>query len=139
MVKPAELRIGNLLLWNPKLKQLQSTLGVLQVAVTAVMADKIGYTFPNLDHRVEPFEDDLMQTENRIKNIEELEPIKLTQNILDKCSFNSAAENFKKENLKVTGEKIMYNYHSIKLEIKYVHQLQNLYFDLTGEELDINF
>jgi hypothetical protein len=29
------------------------------------------------------------------------------------------------------------NSHWLDIEIKYVHQLQNLYFALTGEELEI--
>jgi len=38
------------------------------------------------------------------------------------------------------GEFIFYGKHnSIEKPIKYVHQLQNLYFALTGEELTFNF
>jgi len=139
MVNAHELRIGNLLWWNPKLMHPQSTLDKQMVESVVIMADKIGYTFPNLDHRVEPFEDDLLQTESRVKHLEELEPIMLTSEVLEKCSFSEAVENFKKENLKQTEEGYVYKYHSIKIAVNHLHQLQNLYFSLCAEELDVYF
>jgi hypothetical protein len=36
-----------------------------------------------------------------------------------------------------TKEHFMFQYHELRIKIDYVHQLQNLYFALTGEELTI--
>lgn len=83
------------------------------------------------------------------------EPIPLTPEILEKCGFKKNSEYFTNHLTdgdieSVTGAILYiqmysnnifefvtcsdtYNGHSI--QIKYLHQLQNLYFSLTGEEL----
>ena len=37
-----------------------------------------------------------------------------------------------------TKEHFMFQYYELRIKINYVHQLQNLYFALTGEELTLN-
>jgi hypothetical protein len=138
MINANELRIGNLIIWNPQLMYPHNTLDAVHVEVMAVRPDKIGYTFPNLDHRVEPFEDDLLQTESRYKLLAELEPIKLTGELLQKCHFSDVVENFNKKYLDETSEGYYYSHHQIKIQLPSLHQLQNLYFLFTGEELDIS-
>ncbi|MES2382337.1 MAG: hypothetical protein V4538_14925 [Bacteroidota bacterium] len=78
--------------------------------------------------------------------IEHIHPIPLSPEILDKCGFtwydNDWYETKSKIHLSVelfTG----YIYfgkgeYLYKAEIKYLHQLQNLYFALTGTELTYN-
>jgi hypothetical protein len=78
------------------------------------------------------------------------EPIPLTENWLTKFGFNSKYKsvhthwNIKwfgldqkadedDEGNRVELEEVFY--YDYRLEVKYVHQLQNLYFALTGEEL----
>lgn len=77
--------------------------------------------------------------------IEEFEPIPLTEEILLKCGFehsiaglfgNNYMLNSVSIQLKTLGAYILVCYP--KCEIKYLHQLQNLYFALTGQELEIN-
>ncbi len=68
------------------------------------------------------------------------EPIPLTEEILLKCGFEKVAGFYssKDEILELTCDFIVWKPNTKKLEIKYLHQLQNLYFALTGEELEIN-
>lgn len=71
-----------------------------------------------------------------------IEPVLITENILSKCNF------VKQER----GDTVVYynplmeldayfrlnrvDYYNI--EVKYLHQLQNLFFDLTGKELEVS-
>lgn len=70
---------------------------------------------------------------------EKLQPIRLTEEILLKCGFSKIAcfYSSKDETLELTHDFIVWKPNTKKLEIKYLHQLQNLYFALTGEELII--
>lgn len=77
---------------------------------------------------------------------EEIKPIPLTEEILLKAGFDEESEkpiNYS-ANLyvdMVSNEACVgceYDgFHLVRSNIKYVHQLQNLYFALTGEELNI--
>lgn len=74
----------------------------------------------------------------------------LTPEILEKCGFNYKELNHNKIwikslnvfgfsiNLYVHDEKIFFSPFELnwEIEIKYLHQLQNLYFALTGTELE---
>jgi hypothetical protein len=84
-------------------------------------------------------------------DLESIQPISLTPEILEKCGFDSI--NFDNPNSNVdftftNNPQYWIQYHtdvdqyifygtsnSIEKPIKYLHQLQNLYFALTGEEL----
>ena len=83
-------------------------------------------------------------------NVAYLEPIKLTEDLLIKLSFNKNGRVIKTYvmigdeinfNILVNLENEFYFYPSIAIKwsvrLEYVHQLQNLYFALTGEELDV--
>ncbi len=76
-------------------------------------------------------------------------PIPLTEEILLKCGFVEKKKWFYKEKFLLgymtTDENLQaeWKFGGVEgtwnlLNIKYVHQLQNLYFALTGEELTIN-
>lgn len=139
MIKATEVRIGNLILWNPRLVNAKSTLPAERVEVASVSADKIGYFSPTVEHRAEPFEDDVLQTETPHKPLEEFEPVPLTAALLQNLPVKSfpLAENTV-VSVGADGLCIGQGEGRSNLQrIQHVHQLQNLYFDLTGEELEI--
>ncbi len=78
MIQARELRIGNLIVWNPKLVNPGVTLSAMQIEVFSIMHDKVFYVFPNIENRVEPFEDDVAKMGTSFKLLEELEPIILS-------------------------------------------------------------
>lgn len=85
-----------------------------------------------------------------------VEPIPLCHDLLYKNSFNLIDDRFYSRNvidkigvgIKLNGDGSLFivmnsalnGYIEIPVEakIKYLHQLQNLYFDLTGKELEVN-
>lgn len=92
---------------------------------------------------------------------EHFEPILLTEDILLKCGFETSdfykTHYFKYENIDNnlrgdvfcfnidrntdlfnTGKTLSFSFRPFSLHLKYLHQLQNLYFEITGRELEIN-
>lgn len=71
-------------------------------------------------------------------------PIKLTEDILLKCGFELYNSIDWIRQYKLNGVYFTYVIEQNKLSIvdykhvKYLHQLQNLYFALTGKELEVN-
>jgi hypothetical protein len=67
------------------------------------------------------------------------EPIPLTEDWLLKFGFETNGKKMKIElELELEGDKKLFFVHSRgEIHIQYVHQLQNLYFALTGKELTI--
>lgn len=95
------------------------------------------------------YETHIVCNEEDAYNLSELKPIPLTEEILFKCGFveeyedeedNSYFVNSSVEIMKVLfkQEFFLENIDNISLKIKYLHQLQNLYFALIGKELEIN-
>lgn len=144
MIDTTELRIGNLISWNPRLTNENATLPPMTVKASAILQDKIGYTSPNYEHRVEPFEDDKLQMEINYKPLAELEPIAITKEILDDGGFkkkSGSVVKHKSYDLYLDTKKRSAYYIKKKVafeNILYVHQLQNLYYTLTGNELEIS-
>lgn len=77
---------------------------------------------------------------------DDLEPIPLTKEWLLKFGFNLITSDcespsdwyFRHDNLTGSIDNLTWKYtHQNRLRIEYVHQLQNIYFALTGEELTI--
>ena len=74
----------------------------------------------------------------------QLKPIPITKNLLFKFGFeNQENSNFWRceqwDELYLLGSDLHFDYEGKTIAIvKYVHQLQNLYFALTGEELTLN-
>jgi hypothetical protein len=69
------------------------------------------------------------------------DPITLTENILlNRCGFYKYPALFYKCKvcISIIHGKLYFKFKQGNVEIKYLHQLQNLYFALTGEELEIN-
>jgi hypothetical protein len=147
MIPANELKLGNLIFWNPKLSNPGTTLSSVQVEVAVISEDKIGYTPYILEHRVEPFEDDRMvQMETLYKPLAELEPITLKRELLFNCGFeekgqgrfvlNSVCLEEQDDSVFILASKDDNNHHPARY--KYLHQIQNLYLALEGKELEIN-
>jgi hypothetical protein len=147
MLKANELRIGNFIFWNSKLSFPETSLLPFPIEVTSIFTDKIGYISPGIEHRSEPFEDDILQTQTAYGLLEEFEPILLTHDILEKCGFENTYANdqfrsYRKESLTIrimVDNSIRANIGECEFACQYFHQLQNLYFDLTGEELEVKY
>lgn len=133
MVNANELRIGNwVLINNPEYHpQLMGN----PVIVKGIY-DRGGYII-NVDHG----EDQYSQYLSFVR------PIPLDPEILEKCGFKISNGNIgefysnrypigKSLGLKalVEGEFLLINFHT---RFKYLHEFQNLYFSLVGEELDV--
>jgi len=140
MINANELRIGNRILWNPKLSHPRTTLPPTEVEVSFVAADRIGYLSPSIEHRVEPFEDDLLQLETPYGPLEEFEPVPLTPGLLNKIKnaavyfpevffISFSAEGVYLEQREERKQKLEH--------IKYLHHLQNLFFAFTEKELEL--
>jgi hypothetical protein len=81
---------------------------------------------------------------NIIENLKKLKPITLTEDWLIKFGFEDRNDYWKKKKVKMvwssriikTGERLGIRHEKYD-HIQYVHQLQNLYFALTGNELTV--
>ena len=66
---------------------------------------------------------------------DEIQPIPLTEEWLLKCGFNDKENQYRyKDRLIVIRDNDFHDYGT-SVKLKYVHQLQNLYFALTNNEL----
>lgn len=113
MIKPTELRIGNWVLINGEPKQLNRKL------FKHVVLDGLG--------------------------LESLKPIPLTEELLLECGFVLLDKDYDSQVFNIyklsnftynTSQNVFWfnNTYSFR-QPKYLHQLQNLFFALTGEEL----
>ncbi len=70
------------------------------------------------------------------ESIDRIEPIPLTEELLLKCGFEKRTWGITTPNLKLDCS---FRVKGIdwSLRVEYLHQLQNLFFCLTGEELDV--
>lgn len=133
MVDNKELRLGNIL------KGTTREGSVLVAPVHEIMDSEVSLIFEGLAHKF---------THDRI------DPIPLTPEILEKAGFEKIGDNgyiiyeFEDEKnanegfyVECEGDGYAYYYPSntaMDVQINYLHQLQNLFFCLTGEELKIN-
>lgn len=143
MIKASELRIGNIIGWRTGFGQLVTG------PVFQIEPDKIAIS------QSTPIDDNT--SGQSFMKLEGVEPTPLTPKWLDKFGFvesNSYTENvrrFRKDNFTQLadygGQMIVLpeggfaylscGYYKNEIDCAYVHQLQNLYFALTGEELTI--
>ena len=76
-------------------------------------------------------------------HISDLIPIPLTPEILEKCGFDKATDKFggylsplhKGGRIRIDKDNLWWN-GCFSTEVKHLHQLQNLYYSLTNEELE---
>lgn len=133
MIQPQDLRIGNKIYYGEPNK---SIITVESIGKTGINGENIGEYLLYFDEY----------------KYEHLEPIPLSGEILEKCGFEQSIENnFILNDFRVwidpqtkrvfifCNRKILDDSVSLRLEKKYLHQLQNLYYDLTGEELNVQF
>jgi hypothetical protein len=116
-MKRTELRIGNLVERNGKIHE-----------VSSIHADDTIRLFvKNGNYSFGCF------------TLKEINPMPLTEEWLLKFGFE-ITDNFQTKDRFQTHKQdgiIWFEYGYIVVELNYVHQLQNLYFSLTGEELTI--
>lgn len=121
-MKPTELRIGNLVCYNGKV-----------VKVEQITKHKIGYhTEPN-------------ETRMNYARLCEIEPIPITEELLLKNGFEQCDYMFKTLFFEMYEVENGWHLHidndkfetAIALTIKYLHQMQNAYYLVTGKELEI--
>lgn len=84
----------------------------------------------------------VLATSGQYYTLDYIKPISLTPEILEKCGFEKDSEViFKHDDTMVYSGSGFIDYyhfgHPIKKNINYLHQLQNLYYALTGTELEI--
>ena len=99
--------------------------------------------YPNLEHRVEPFEDDVAEIGDGFIPLSELEPIALNEAWLTRAGF---AINGNIAELK-SAQNLVFNWDGRRLLLTaqpgnnkvllYLHELQNAFEDKTGSTLDI--
>lgn len=77
-------------------------------------------------------------------SVEDLQPIPLTEELLVKCGMNECDDacvvrySYRNGKFKMNINNIENGCQICSIEVKYLHQLQNIYFDLTGKELEVN-
>ena len=114
MIHIEELRSGNRVFWKPGIT---GTDILIQVEITSLLPGRAGYIPSHLEHRAEPFDDELVTTEIPSAKLEELEPIPLTEAFMDKLVTRLQYPEW----------------------IKCVHELQNWYYwGHEKKELEIN-
>jgi hypothetical protein len=123
MMTTAELRLGNLLTWDPAIAHPASTLSSLIVEVASILPAQVGYVPANIGRRVEPFEDDLIQQEPVLRDVQEFRPVLLTGEMI---------QVLQNENFPIDISTLL------TTQIIFLHQYQNLFFLLTGKEADMN-
>lgn len=79
------------------------------------------------------------------RELANFEPIPLTEEILFKCGFEKTIVNTMIKawlnfsfylTIRDDGE-LFYEWNGGNIQVKYLHQLQNLYFSLVGKELEV--
>ena len=86
--------------------------------------------------------DFVMAREYKDERLDDYEPIPLTEEWLEKFGFEYSNLNGDSGLWKIPPFQIYGKYNQFiydyRLDVNYVHQLQNLYYALTGEELNQN-
>jgi len=140
MIQANSLRLGN---WVE-----EEVLG--RVRIVAILSDTVAVVGKGMkmDRAIEDREFSL--------NLSNIKPVPLTPEILEKCGFKTAYTSFHDgthiANLKKDGFELQYDSRiqdgiivsppkiddGFVVHCRFVHQLQNLYFSLQGQELTIN-
>lgn len=139
-----ELRIGNIVLVSNE--QCHPQLKDVLMKVTSIQHR---HDLPEYSVRIERVVKDKFDVNVDYGQLMRfIKPIPLTQELLLKCGFekNKTRDDqgvypfFRKRNFRcrlILGVLSMIEYKDRHQDIKYLHQLQNLFFVLTGEELKI--
>ena len=139
MIQENELRVGNLFYPIDRSNKVHLPIEIVPFKVCAIRNKIEAIPYDKIPAQFEKWDE---------FNLYDLSPIKLTEEILLKCGFE-------KDNRIDLGElnpcftifsfSLMIRHNSYYVdwiggntEMKYLHELQNLYFALTKEELQIN-
>lgn len=147
MIQVNELRIGNFV----QFKEDANIIQVIEIFKVHPFPDYFIEWVP----AVEPEETDNFEEDNDIENghslINSIEPTLLSAAVLEKCGFEIESEldewiNYHLPAYLAPNNKAFFNKQSgvfkinkIAKDILYLHDLQNLYFCLSGTELPIKF
>lgn len=112
MINPKELRIGNLVTYNQE--------DNLPVAIHAILQDELDTGY------------------RKLLSIDKIFPIPITPEWLEKLGIGNREFLQYVIHKREDGYLIYQGHGCFYVNVKYVHQLQNLYFALTGKELPIN-
>lgn len=123
-MKVNELRIGNLVSFNGSNNSIGQVTAIKKALITGLETVRIGFR------------------EDKLHKLSDIKPIPITEERLLKFGFKRFPWGLVKGNLLFKDDLKCSNLilqvgNGFNSEIKYVHQLQNLYFALTGEELTI--
>jgi len=132
-LRAADLRIGNLVYYNNEPELTNPDI----IEVETIQSDGINYIDGSVDYRIEDLKGIPLTGEWLDKFGFKIDGTKITADNLHNGSFilenwGDFIDNTNIELYYTAGESIKYS-----CQIKHVHQLQNLYFALTGEELTI--
>ena len=126
VLKGQNLRVGNLVYFNGNHKEVGVVSEILKNDLTKAAPYKIG-----INHRVDVYYD-----------IDKLKPIKISEEWLLKCGFKRfpwglvVDDLLFKDDLKCSYLKLQVG-NGFETSVNYIHELQNLYFSLTGRELTV--
>ncbi len=132
-----ELRIGNLVKIN------NSLLIETENEIYKIIGfnERTDWEFPDSDGVISLQHIESIRTYSQFSQF--IEPIPLTEEWLLKFGFEYDSIIWGKELLMLSPNETFFNiwvetltYGRLEIEMRYVHQLQNLYFALTGEELN---
>jgi hypothetical protein len=132
-LKATDLRIGNLVLLKSKNEK--------DEIAKLLSIDEINGCFYNRATN-KKYINQKYNGKNSWCKFEIINPILLTEEWLFKLGFEKLFENgtgykYDKFNISFYGDVYGFNYYYSEYQIKYVHQLQNLYFALTQRELTV--
>lgn len=135
MIDVRELRIGNIVNDDTNLAQ---EIGCKVVGIIESISEE------NIELKYLRSDGDTFYGEEHPRN---LSPITLTEELRLKLGFSQMSNTDSDGKIKLSifcDNDILYltlnwnNYQIFKDPIKYLHQLQNIYFDLTGKELEVS-
>lgn len=140
MIDARELRIGNIVYvdnekYHPKLKNIPLEVSGISECIGLDNEKTYSIGLKHINHNPNTYYETYSQFIKFIK------PVELTEDLLLKCGF------VKKDNycfyyngIRLIPIRDLYlrGNFPIRADIKYLHQLQNLYYALTGQELEIN-
>ena len=125
-IKASELRFGNLIKYYDELVEVYGVKGL--------------YVIIAVEENGEVKEQSILAPA--------FEPIPLTHELIVKCGFiwqfgNVYDLNLGSKGIRIQGHSVIYralnmNWVDIDVDVYHLHQLQNLYLALTGEELQVN-
>jgi hypothetical protein len=132
MIKSKELRQGNQFYTGPANRYLCTALSIAQHVMDTRYIDKGLAACP-----LQPGDFHGYGT----VRYEEAEPIPLTPDILEKCGFDKGSRMWSKGNFTLEwgnySNCLQFPAGEWLIDVHYLHHLQNLFADLTGEELTI--